>query len=646
MVTLNTNVRFQHRNGDFIRTAGLSTFWASVGNPDPFDPRCAYDPLSDRWITIACANRFQTNSALLVGVSQSNDPTGAWQLYRISAGGGTNWIDFPTLGFNKNWIVVQASMKTISGNQFAEAQVYVFTKATLYATAGARHRLFRSTEIGTTQTAAITYDPELPLLYLVNSPVNQRTTQTLKIFTISGAIGSEVLSLAHTIEAPKAWATKAPGTENLAPQLNSTNRIHLQDSSIQNVVYQNGSLWCSQHIFLPPEQPTRSAIQWWQLSPDKILQLGRIDDPNGVSFFGYPSLAVNRSNDVLIGYTRFATTNYASAAYSFRLASDPRGEMRSDRIYKPGEASYFKTRNTGKNRWGDYSSTIMDPADNLSFWTLQAYAAAADGDPQIDGSGRWGTWWANIIPVFGTVDLEITGSGPSTADVNSPFSLEWKVKNNSTAKGSAFAFTSNLPDGVTLVSANASTGQAVPAGRSIQWMNDTLGPGETATLRLVLSSSASTPITHTADVLSFERDINTSNNSAGIVIAFASDSDGDGLPDEWERTNGLNPSDPADALSDPDRDGHTNRDEFLAGTDPNNAQSVLRLSVIDVTAAAVSITFPSVAGKLYRLEHKVNLLSGTWMELTELQGTGGTLRVSDTRANESQQGYYRVRVLR
>lgn len=45
------------------------------------------------------------------------------------------------------------------------------------------------------------------------------------------------------------------------------------------------------------------------------------------------------------------------------------------------------------------------------------------------------------------------------------------------------------------------------------------------------------------------------------------DQDGDGLPDDFEASNGLNPSDSSDSRADFDRDGLTNLDEFRSGTD-------------------------------------------------------------------------------
>lgn len=41
------------------------------------------------------------------------------------------------------------------------------------------------------------------------------------------------------------------------------------------------------------------------------------------------------------------------------------------------------------------------------------------------------------------------------------------------------------------------------------------------------------------------------------------DTDGDGMPDEWERSHGLNPKDPTDRNGDRDGDGFTNLEEYL-----------------------------------------------------------------------------------
>lgn len=45
------------------------------------------------------------------------------------------------------------------------------------------------------------------------------------------------------------------------------------------------------------------------------------------------------------------------------------------------------------------------------------------------------------------------------------------------------------------------------------------------------------------------------------------DTDGDGMPDAWEKANGLNPNNPADATLDCNGDGYTNIEKFINGMD-------------------------------------------------------------------------------
>ena len=48
------------------------------------------------------------------------------------------------------------------------------------------------------------------------------------------------------------------------------------------------------------------------------------------------------------------------------------------------------------------------------------------------------------------------------------------------------------------------------------------------------------------------------------------DTDGDGMPDEWEKANGLNPNDPSDANKDCTGDGYTNIEKYINGISTKN----------------------------------------------------------------------------
>ena len=59
-----------------------------------------------------------------------------------------------------------------------------------------------------------------------------------------------------------------------------------------------------------------------------------------------------------------------------------------------------------------------------------------------------------------------------------------------------------------------------------------------------------------------------SEKIVAFLLGTHADTDGDGIPDEWEVAQGLNPFDPADAAADPDGDGLPNLEEYRAGTGP------------------------------------------------------------------------------
>jgi len=64
-----------------------------------------------------------------------------------------------------------------------------------------------------------------------------------------------------------------------------------------------------------------------------------------------------------------------------------------------------------------------------------------------------------------------------------------------------------------------------------------------------------------------------SNSLAFWNLQVSSDNDEDGMPNSWERTNGLDPWAAADASADTDHDHISNLHEFQLGTSPTNADS-------------------------------------------------------------------------
>ncbi|MBS0658202.1 MAG: PQQ-binding-like beta-propeller repeat protein [Verrucomicrobia bacterium] len=119
------------------------------------------------------------------------------------------------------------------------------------------------------------------------------------------------------------------------------------------------------------------------------------------------------------------------------------------------------------------------------------------------------------------------------------------------------------------------------------------------------------------------------------------DSDGDGIPDWWENATFGNLV-TADAASDQDGDGWSDRAEFFAGTDPRDATDVLRATVTPV-AGGVRVAFFGQSNVQYRLEASLDLQ--TWTPVTEpIPGAGAVIERTFAFGSEGKR-VYRVRVV-
>jgi hypothetical protein len=126
--------------------------------------------------------------------------------------------------------------------------------------------------------------------------------------------------------------------------------------------------------------------------------------------------------------------------------------------------------------------------------------------------------------------------------------------------------------------------------------------------------------------------------------ALTADTDHDGLPDEWELANGIDPTDPDGVngpLGDPDGDGWNNLREYLAGTNPLDGQSRFKIESLTV-AGGVTLTFQAVSNRTYTVQFSSAPDSGTWQKLTDTspRSTNFTETVTDVAVSTNR--FYRL----
>ena len=150
--------------------------------------------------------------------------------------------------------------------------------------------------------------------------------------------------------------------------------------------------------------------------------------------------------------------------------------------------------------------------------------------------------------------------------------------------------------------------------------------------------------THTVDVIGQNSAGDWQETPVTRTWIVSSDTDTDGMPDAWESGNRLNSADPGDAPLDADSDGQTNRQEYIAGTDPHDSTSRLTAAAIASSPGQYAVTFNAIAGKSYTVRYKDDLTSPTWLVLRHFgsQSISRPLTVLDTPPAGITNRFYQV----
>ncbi|MEL7448505.1 MAG: hypothetical protein AAFN78_04805 [Pseudomonadota bacterium] len=80
------------------------------------------------------------------------------------------------------------------------------------------------------------------------------------------------------------------------------------------------------------------------------------------------AVSLDQNGNLGMAYTRAANNEFPSVFVTGREVGDPAGTLQDEVACVIGTGSQ-----SGSNRWGDYSSTSLDPADQCTFYTFQEY---------------------------------------------------------------------------------------------------------------------------------------------------------------------------------------------------------------------------------------------------------------------------------
>ncbi|MEG3437465.1 hypothetical protein V0288_10075 [Pannus brasiliensis CCIBt3594] len=374
----------------------LNQFWQSAGvtpaGSFAFDPRILYDPFSQRWFAAAVDNSGGNNN-FLVGVSNSSNPLSGWKAFSIDSNtANTRWADFPALGINGDKVTIAANMFPITGQGATTATTTILTidKNSLITTpvgqlSNLSRTLFQNNDPNNTGFAVqpvVDADNRAGEHFLwsdFNTPAG-----FFKRSSITGNAATATLNTTGGVNGGFLDLT-AYNNPPLAQQLGGPNNVNTSDARFgSNVIYQldafgNNSFWGVQTV----NNGGRAALRWFEIDANTNLlrQEGLIANANEDYYFG--SIAVNNNRQVVIGFSCSSDTLFIS---SCAVTSQNLGGLTNSlttfgarQILRQGTASYQVLDTSGRNRWGDYSATVLDPSDptGSTFWTFQEIATGS-----------------------------------------------------------------------------------------------------------------------------------------------------------------------------------------------------------------------------------------------------------------------------
>jgi hypothetical protein len=358
------------------------------------DPIVLYDQLADRWLLTEFTKR--PVNAVHVYVSKTDDPlTGGWNHYRFDT---PRFPDYPKFGL---W----PDAYYMTSNENDGPAVYALERAKMLAgDPQATMQRFLPDELSgfgfqaltPTDLDGATAPPAGSAFYVMR----HRDDEAHNVG--SNVVGQDFLEM---YELRIDWANPAnstligPKSLSIAdfdsdlngltafscfPQMGSDIRLDpLREVIMHRMPYRNfGTHETIVGSFVTDVDGTdHGGVRWFELRKvaggDWVVHQEGTYAPDGHSRW-MSSIAMDGSGNIAMAFNVSSASMFPSLRYAGRLASDPMGIMpRGERTLIAGSAP------NASNRYGDYSSLSVDPADDHLFWFTGEYNPASNWSTRI-----------------------------------------------------------------------------------------------------------------------------------------------------------------------------------------------------------------------------------------------------------------------
>lgn len=342
---------------------GQTFFWT--------DPIVLYDQFAGRWIISQIAYESSgTTGNECIAVSETSDATGKYHRYIFKFGNNV-FNDYDKLSVWPD--AYYANYNLFKGNNLIADDACAYDRAAMLTGAKAKAVCFKNpNEFSFLPSNAdgATPPPSGEPSFFVD--LSSSTSLHLYRFHVDFADPAKS-KFTGPINIPVKAYTMACGGGTCIPQPGTTQQLDsLGDRLMFRLAYRNftdhESLVVSHSVMT---SKAASGERWYEIrDPDgkpKVYQQGTFTHGGNSLWMG--SIGMDKEGDIAFGYSESnSTTLHPSIAFTGRVPTDPLNTMES-----PATIFIAKGSATDAKRWGDYSSMVVDPSDDCTFWYVNQY---------------------------------------------------------------------------------------------------------------------------------------------------------------------------------------------------------------------------------------------------------------------------------
>jgi hypothetical protein len=380
---------YNKTNGNVIMAPkAISTLYAPLGGTcgtqNLSDPTATWDNAAQRWvITIIAYNGNFSQNAACVAVSTSADATGTYNLYSFSY--GNVLPDYPKLGVWPDAYYLTTDSFP-GGGGFSGAESCALNRANMLAGQPAGSTVcFQRSSSDFALLPADLDGSNPPPSGAPNFEMDLNTSNNklnLYKFHVDFNNVNNSTFTGPTLLTVAAFSDACPNTRSCIPQPSPGERVDaIGNRLMHRLAYRNygdHEAMTAVHSIAPTSGSGSAASRWYEIrnpnSSPTIFQSGTVVHPTYSVWMG--SIAMDKAGDIALGVSASSSALKPTVAYVGRVPSDTLGTMESPFVVIQGTGVQVG----GFNRWGDYSSMQVDPADDCTFWYTQMYYSSNGGN--------------------------------------------------------------------------------------------------------------------------------------------------------------------------------------------------------------------------------------------------------------------------